>query len=83
VAEHSIEWGHQINCRDTEVLARTGYMDQLVKEAIEIQLHPNNFNREEGFKLSHEWNPAIKILQTNDMDSTNNSGGRFQDGREK
>jgi hypothetical protein len=27
-------------------------MDHLVKEAIEIRLHSNNFNRDEGFSLS-------------------------------
>jgi hypothetical protein len=68
-----------------EVLAKTaGYIDQLVKEAIEIRLNLNNINREEGFKLSQAWNLAIKILQSNDPDSTNNTTrGRFQDGQEK
>jgi hypothetical protein len=40
-------------------------MDRLIKEAIEIRLHPNSIDREEGFKLTQAWNPAIKILQTN------------------
>jgi hypothetical protein len=37
VAEHSTEWGHHIKFRDIDVLAKTaGYMDRLIKEAIEI-----------------------------------------------
>jgi hypothetical protein len=38
-------------------------MDHLVKEAIEIRLHPDNFNRDDGFNLSHTWRPVIKMLQ--------------------
>jgi hypothetical protein len=36
-----------------------GYMDRLVKEAIEIQLHPNNFNRDNGFMLSQAQDPSL------------------------
>jgi hypothetical protein len=38
-------------------------MDRLVKEATEIKLHPDNINREEGFKLSKAWNPSSSILR--------------------
>jgi hypothetical protein len=34
-----------------------------MREAIEIRLHPDNFNRDDGFKLSHTWRPIIKMLQ--------------------
>jgi hypothetical protein len=34
------------------ILRSTGYMDRLVKEAIKIRLHPNNFNKGNGFMLS-------------------------------
>jgi hypothetical protein len=37
VAEPSIEWGHQIRFKDTELLAKTvDYVDWLLKEAVEI-----------------------------------------------
>jgi hypothetical protein len=48
VAEHGIE---------------SGYMHQLVKEAIEIKLHVDNTNREEGFKLSKTWNLSTRFLK--------------------
>jgi hypothetical protein len=35
----------------------------IVKKAIEIQLHPDSFNRDEGFNLSHTWCPIINMLQ--------------------
>jgi hypothetical protein len=37
-------------------------MDRLVKEATEIQLHTNNFNRDNGFMLSQAWYPLINLL---------------------
>jgi hypothetical protein len=34
-----------------------------VKEAIEIRLHPDNFNRDEGLNISHTWRPVSNMLQ--------------------
>jgi hypothetical protein len=46
-------------------LARTkGYMDRIIKEAIEIKLHPDNINRDGGFILSRAWQPAIHQIRT-------------------
>jgi hypothetical protein len=53
VAEHSIEAGHNIDFNNIMILEKvTVYMDHLVKEAVEIHLHPNNFNTDGGFTLS-------------------------------
>jgi hypothetical protein len=53
VAEHSRELHHRIKFKNTKVPAKTtGCMDRFVKEAIEIRLHSNNVNREEGYKLT-------------------------------
>jgi hypothetical protein len=42
-----------INFKDTTVLVRmTCYVDCIVQEAIEIQLHPKNCNRDMGFSKS-------------------------------
>jgi hypothetical protein len=43
-------------------------LDCLVKEAIQIKLTQNNFNRDNGFTLSRAWNPVTKLLFTHDLD---------------
>jgi hypothetical protein len=38
-------------------------MDRLVREAIQVGLHPDNFNGDDGFNLVYAWRLIIKILQ--------------------
>jgi hypothetical protein len=49
-------------------------MDRLVREAIEIRLHPDNFNRDDGFNLTYAWRPIIRILQTSNSAPMANPG---------
>jgi hypothetical protein len=66
---HSINTGHQIDFNNTSVLNRaSGYMDRLVKEAIQTSLNYENFNRDSGFTLSRAWNLVTKLLFKHDTD---------------
>jgi hypothetical protein len=64
VAEHSIDQGHRIQFHNSSILTtKTRYMDRTVREDIEIERHPNNFNRDCGFCLSKSWKPLIGSLK--------------------
>jgi hypothetical protein len=63
VTEHTVDLGHRIQFHETSILAtKTRYMDRIIREAIEIELH-HNMNREVGFCLSKSWKPLICSLK--------------------
>jgi hypothetical protein len=54
VAEHLTSTAHRTDFDCTSKLGMaTRYMDSLMNEAVKIRLHPDSFNRGEGFNLSH------------------------------
>jgi hypothetical protein len=64
VAQHSVDLGHRIQVHNTSILAiKTRYMDRVIREAIDIELHPNSMNREVGFCLSNSWKCLICFVK--------------------
>jgi hypothetical protein len=64
MTEHSINLGHCFQLQNTTVLStKSRYMNQMIREAIEIELHPNNLNRENGLHLSQSWKPLIHSVK--------------------
>jgi hypothetical protein len=80
VAEHSINLGHHVQLQNTTILStKPRYMDRIIREAIEVELHPNNMNREDGFCLSKSWKPLIYSLRDRKKPRQMDGGSGFPD----
>ena len=64
VVQHALENDHHIGFDKTRLIDRAAnYWDHIRREVIEIKLHPNNFNRDNGLHISKAWDPAISALR--------------------
>lgn len=56
MAEHRFKMGPIISFSHTAILNKApAFVDCLIKEAVEIRLHPTNFSRDGAFNLSWSW----------------------------
>jgi hypothetical protein len=64
VAEHSTNLGHRIQLQDNSILStKFRYMDRIIREATEIELHPDNMITKDGLSLSRSWKPLVHSLK--------------------
>jgi hypothetical protein len=63
IVEHYFKSKHLFFFDQTKILASTPYhSSRVIQEAPEIEKHPNNFNRDDGYKLNQSWKFIIYRL---------------------
>jgi hypothetical protein len=63
MAERSINPGHHIKLQDTpNLFTKKTHMDRIIREAIEMEVRPNNMNRKDGLHLSRRTTGPCQVL---------------------
>jgi hypothetical protein len=63
IVEHSFNSKHLICFDQTKILASSPHhSSHTIRESLEIEKHPNNFNRDDDYKLVQYWKPTIHYL---------------------
>ena len=56
-------FNHLIKFQDTWILSTVfSYMERIIREAVELELHRNNMNREDSLTLSMSRKPLLHLL---------------------
>ena len=64
VAQHALENNHHIVFDEARLIDRArNYWDRIRREAIEMKLQHNNFNKDSGLHISKAWSSAISALR--------------------
>jgi hypothetical protein len=64
VAELVVNHNHLIKFQDTWIFSTVpGYMDYLIREGVELELHTDNMNREDGLTLCRAWKHLFHLLR--------------------
>ena len=60
LAEHAEKTKHQVCIEEAQVIARVAqFHHSKLREALEIEKRPLNLNRDDGWKISRCWIPAL------------------------
>jgi hypothetical protein len=61
--EASSTWAIRYGYKSLLFWQKRQHVDRILREAIEIELHPDNMNREDSFSVSWAWMPLICDLR--------------------